>query len=228
MSHTKEFLGHENCWKKCDVFWYRSFLSCAETLLSETTHKSLRDAVNSERSRYIKELEIIWEDIIKKQKKNREASEKENRIPRSAVSGKKEKKIEAELLLVVPPRIRYPKLRKSASTTKSTAARTPDPVRGWTSFLNEVRSYKSDNTARQYKRPRFHRYRGVDDISNEEDVRQALSVNILENLNRITTSRQPREKHKRISSEDLVTGDPDFIYKQDGKLLLAIEVGSYI
>ncbi|CAG8575390.1 15012_t:CDS:2, partial [Acaulospora morrowiae] len=147
--------------------------------------------VNSKRSRFIKEF--------KKHKKDREASEKKNQIPGSAGSENKKRKTEAELLMVVPPRIRYPKLRKSASTTKSTAARTPDLVRGWTSFLNEFQSYRSDNTARQYKRPRFHRYRGVDDISNEEDVRQALFVNILENLNRITTSRHPREKYMRIS-----------------------------
>jgi len=42
-----------------------------------------------------------------------------------------------------------------------------------------------------------------------------LSVNIFENLNAITVLHQPREKFKRISTEDNIKGNPDFIYKHN-------------
>ena len=58
-------------------------------------------------------------------------------------------------------------------------------------------------------------------------MRQALSVNIFENLNAITVLYQLREKFKRISIKDNVKGDPDFIYKQNNKLLLAVEVKTF-
>ena len=130
-------------------------------------------------------------------------------------------------MLAIPPPIYYPDLKKSTITTKSSTARTPDPVRSWTSFVKQVESHEFDKTLKQGKKPDFRQYDDVDDISNEEDVRQALSVNMFENLNKITVSRQPREKFKRISTEDNVKGEPDFIYKQHDKLLLAVEVKTF-
>ncbi|CAG8794461.1 19058_t:CDS:2, partial [Dentiscutata erythropus] len=62
---------------------------------------------------------------------------------------------------------------------------------------------------------------------NEEDVQSALKNNILDNLNIISTARQPTEAYKRISKEDDVIGHPDFVYKRVGKLLLIIEVKTF-
>ncbi|CAG8582669.1 2152_t:CDS:2 [Funneliformis caledonium] len=62
-----------------------------------------------------------------------------------------------------------------------------------TSFI-EDQSHQLDETCYQYKEPIFHQYEYMDDISNEEHVRQALSVNLFENLNSITVLREPRER----------------------------------
>ncbi|CAG8632382.1 5977_t:CDS:2 [Funneliformis caledonium] len=148
--------------------------------------------------------------------------------PRNIVEPKRKKRAtDAGVLLAIPPPIYYPDLKKSTITTKSSTARTPDPVRNWTSFVEKVESHEFDKTLKQGKKPDFRQYDDVDDISNEEDVRQALSVNMFENLNKVTVSRQPREKFKRISTEDNVKGEPDFIYKQRDKLLLAVEVKTF-
>ncbi|CAG8622849.1 16759_t:CDS:2, partial [Acaulospora morrowiae] len=139
------------CWKKCDVFWGRHFLRCAEELLSETKHESLKKSIDSECSRFIKELENIWKDIIKKQKINREVSEKE---PDTWVCriGEKKKKTEAELLLVT--------------------------------------QVSSISWSRRY----FQRGR----------CKTGIVCKHPRESDRITTSRQPREKYKRISSEDFM------------------------
>src|SRR5205085_995884 len=102
--------------------------------------------------------------------------------------------------------------------------RTPSPVKGWTSFFEEVQSYKFDDSIKRYPQLYFKNYDKNYDISNEEDVRDALKHNIFDNLHFITMSQQPTEVFKRISKEDNVDGSPDFIYKQFGKLLLMIEV----
>lgn len=129
-----------------------------------------------------------------------------------------------EFLSIIPPPIHYPDLDKSTTTTKSTTARTPSPVKLWKSFIGEVQSYQFDDSIKQYPRPSFKTYNEPYDISNEEDVRGALKNNIFDNLHIITTSRRPIEVFKRISKEDNVIGEPDFIYKRVGKLLLPIEV----
>ena len=61
-------------------------------------------------------------------------------------------------------------------------------------------------------------------IYQEEDVKEALNVNILKHLNIITSKREPKERFKCISVENGVKGDPDFIYRQPNKILLAVEV----
>lgn len=136
-------------------------------------------------------------------------------------------KTEVEVLSEMPPSIYFPDLKKRTNTTISSYSHTPYPVRNWSSFIEEVQSLKFNKTSKRYKRPKFHQYNDVDDISNEEDVRQALSVNVLENLNKITVLCQPREKFKRISIEDNIKGEPEFIYKQYDKLLLAVEVKTF-
>ena len=47
-------------------------------------------------------------------------------------------------MLAIPPPIYYPDLKKSTITTKSSTARTPDPVRSWTSFVEKVESHEFD------------------------------------------------------------------------------------
>jgi len=116
-------------------------------------------------------------------------------------------------LLAIAPPIYYPDLKKSTITIKSSTACTSDSVRNWTSFVKEVQFHKFDETLKQDKKLKFHRYDDVDDILNKKDVRQVLSINIFENLNKITVLRQLREKFKRISAENNVKEGPDFIYK---------------
>ena len=92
------------------------------------------------------------------------------------------------------PPIYYSDLKKSTITIKS-------------------QFHKFDETLKQDKKLKFHRYDDVDDILNKKDVRQVLSINIFENLNKITVLYQPKEKFKRISEENNVKEGPDFIYK---------------
>ncbi|CAG8725921.1 4783_t:CDS:2, partial [Funneliformis mosseae] len=113
------------------------------------------------------------------------------------------KKTELELLSTIPPPIYgasvyideapyYPDFDKSTSTIKSSTARTPLPIKCWASFFDET-------------------YDKGYDISNEEDVRGALKNNLLDNLNIITASRKQIDVFKRISKEDKVAREPDFI-----------------
>ncbi|CAG8751929.1 10425_t:CDS:2, partial [Racocetra persica] len=116
------------------------------------------------------------------------------------------------------------RVNDGTATTKSSTARTPLPVKLWCSFINEVNSYEVNDDDEIYPCPTFKKYNNPYDISNEEDVRGALKNNVFDNLHLITTSKRPIEVFKRISIEDEVKGEPDFIYKRIGKLLLPIEV----
>ncbi|CAI2189768.1 9503_t:CDS:2 [Funneliformis geosporum] len=206
-------------WFYLDDIWSIKFLKEAENLESnEINFDDLKETVNTERSQHKKFLQTFWKGVIKEcEKKNQPATEPKKK-------GKKQRLTELEFLSAIPPTIYYPDLDKSTTTTKSSTARTPSPVKLWNSFLEEVNSYQLDDNIKRYSRPIFKSYDKSYDISNEEDVRGALKNNVFDNLHIITTSRQPIEVFKRISKEDNVIGEPDFIYKRIGKLLLPIEV----
>ncbi|CAG8523249.1 13885_t:CDS:2 [Cetraspora pellucida] len=185
--------------------------------------------VKSERSRREYDLKKFWKKKIKKQKRKliEIKEEKESIIPTSKPRKKRNKqkhtyKTELEVLSTIPPPIYYPDLDEYTNT-KSTMARKPFSVKSWTSFIDEVQSCELDDKIKQYSRPSFKTYRSYD-ISNEEDVREALKNIIFDNLHMITTSQQQIEFYKRISMEDNIKGDPDFIYRNNDELLTIIEV----
>ncbi|CAG8562636.1 4256_t:CDS:2 [Scutellospora calospora] len=179
--------------------------------------------VESDRNRG--SLPKYWKNIIReREKENRSAS---NKLKEKSKKRKRTVKTEFELLTTTPPPIYYPDLDKSTTTTKSSTARTPSPVKLWDSFLEEANLYQFDDNIKKYPRPTFKSYNKPYDISNEEDVRGALKNNIFDNIHIITTSRQPIEVFKRISKDDNVIGEPDFIYGRIGKLLLPIEVKTF-
>ncbi|CAG8601406.1 2617_t:CDS:2 [Diversispora eburnea] len=219
-----------NHWRELDNTWFTRFLEEAEKLFDKKDFTDLTKKVALERRG--NGLQTYWNGVIVEQKKKRIEieEEKENIVPTSSELRKKRKKqrqtykTELEVLSTIPPPIYYPDLDKCTTTTKSTTARKPFPVESWTSFLDEVQSYELDDKIKQYPRPSFKTYDKSYDISNEEDVRGALKNNIFDNLHIITTSQQQIEFFKRISKEDNVKGDPDFIYKNINELLIIIEV----
>ncbi|CAG8723196.1 18550_t:CDS:2, partial [Racocetra fulgida] len=91
---------------------------------------------------------------------------------------------------------------------------------GW---MQKIDDNEFNDEDKKYPCPSFKKYNNPYDISNKEDVRSTLKNNVFDNLHLITTSKRPIKVFKRISIEDEVKGEPDFIYKRIGKLLLPIE-----
>ncbi|GBB96582.1 hypothetical protein RclHR1_02790005 [Rhizophagus clarus] len=61
-------------WKNIDVAWYNRFLDEAKELLEPNTFITVKKKINAEHLQQIKNLQIFWEEIIKKY-------EKENLVP---------------------------------------------------------------------------------------------------------------------------------------------------
>ncbi|CAH1762733.1 95_t:CDS:2 [Entrophospora sp. SA101] len=79
-----------------------------------------------------------------------------------------------ELLSTILPPIYYTDLNKNTTTTISSTAYTPSPVKGWTSFFEEVQSCEFDDSIKQYPQLYFKNYNKDYDISNEEDFGKLL------------------------------------------------------
>lgn len=78
-----------------------------------------------------------------------------------------------------------------------------------------------NDTTPQYDKSIFTSY----DVSEEEEVREALNVNVLRVLSTTIGSNQmPKEMFRRCSAFERVQGKPDFILIDNTRLILAIEV----
>ncbi|CAG8689861.1 6588_t:CDS:2, partial [Funneliformis mosseae] len=95
--------------------------------------------------------------------------------------------IEKENLPVSP---RFKRKRLGSKTEVEVLTSIPPPIY----YSNLEKSWNTTNSSKH--EPIFHQYEYMDDISNEEHVRQALSVNLFENLNSITALREPRENSR--------------------------------
>ena len=67
--------------------------------------------------------------------------------------------------MLISPSIYFQDLRKSTCTTKASAARTPEPVRSWSTFVEEVKSHQFDDIIKQFKSRDFCPYNQEGDIS---------------------------------------------------------------
>lgn len=111
--------------------------------------------------------------------------------------------------------------KKSKTTTKLNWARTPASVVGWQDFIHKASIMALNDTTPQYDKPTFMPY----EVSEEEEVREALNVNVLRVLSAtVGSSRMPGEVFRRCSAFEKVQGKPDFILVDDNRLILAIEV----
>lgn len=111
--------------------------------------------------------------------------------------------------------------KKSKTTTKSNWARSPASVIGWQDFIHQASIMALNDTTPQYDKPTFIPY----EVSEEEEVREALNVNVFRVLSATMESNQmPKEVFRRSSAFEKVQGKPDFILIDDNRLILAIEV----
>lgn len=112
------------------------------------------------------------------------------------------------------------KKKSKTTTTKSNWARTPASVVGWQDFIHQASIMALNDTTPQYDKPIFMPY----DVSEEEEVREALNVNVLRVLSTTIGSNQmPKEMFRRCSAFERVQGKPDFILIDNNRLIPAIE-----
>lgn len=111
--------------------------------------------------------------------------------------------------------------KESKTTTKSNWARAPAAVVGWQDFIHQASIMALNDTTPRYDKPTFMPY----EVSEEEEVREALNVNVLRVLSATIGSNQtPKEVFRRCPAFKKVQGKPDFILIDDNRLILAIEV----
>lgn len=127
--------------------------------------------------------------------------------------------------MLCPPSLTYTpdsqRKKKSKVTTKSNWARTPASVVSWRGFVQQARIIALNNTTPQYNEPTFTRY----EVSEEEEVREALNVNVLRVLSETIGSNQtPKEVFRRSSAFEKIQGKPDFILIDGDRLILVVEV----
>jgi hypothetical protein len=80
-----------------------------------------------------------------------------------------------------------------------------------------------DDTTLQFGEPYLKRY----EASEEEGVRKALHMNVLEVLSATVGGLQPsKEKFCQSSAVEFVAGNPDYVLVAGGKLLLPVEVNA--
>jgi hypothetical protein len=116
---------------------------------------------------------------------------------------------EADLLSLIPPSLGYAALRKSMQTLEVTYSHMSLQVVEWVGFENAMNSMAASlNNDPWYSKPSFRQYL---DITDEEEVQQALSVNVLETLDVLGSRRNPSEKFGRHSAKKNITGELDFI-----------------
>lgn len=126
--------------------------------------------------------------------------------------------------MLCPPSLTYTPdshRKKSKATTKSNWARTPASVVSWRGFVQQARIIALNSTTPQYNEPTFTRY----EVSEEEEVREALNVNVLRVLSETIGSNQtPKEVFRRSSAFEKIQGKPDFILMDGDRLILVVEV----
>ncbi|RPB01469.1 hypothetical protein L873DRAFT_1788348 [Choiromyces venosus 120613-1] len=132
---------------------------------------------------------------------------------------------ERQLLMLRPLSLTYTpdsqRKKKTKTTTKSNWARTPTSVVRWEDFIHQASIIALSNTTPQYDKPTFRPYK----VSGEEEVQEALNVNVLYVLSTTIGSNQmPKEEFRRSTALEKVQGKPDFILMSDNHLRLAIEV----
>ncbi|CAG8676460.1 11091_t:CDS:1, partial [Ambispora gerdemannii] len=120
-----------------------------------------------------------------------------------------------EALSYVTPRINYA-LNASTSTSSTNAVSTPPTeVALWDRFFDEVDQFPFDRQEAKFQKPQFGNY---DNVRNEEDLREAFSVNICHVLNNLIG---PEYEFSRW--QDHNPGIPDFNCTYVAQLILCIE-----
>jgi hypothetical protein len=93
----------------------------------------------------------------------------------------------------------------------------PHSVVTWDNFKNDA-SHVSWSSTPKYPRLVFKQYTV---ITNEEEIREALNINVFDPLNMML---EPSERFHRHSIADIIMGQPDFILIAGQELRLVIEV----